>query len=383
MAYLFETPPTILFGAGALEQAQSHLAHMGRKALVVSGPHACKNGDVARVRDMLAARGVESAVFDGVTGEPTLSMVAQGAEMFRGERCDFLVAIGGGSPLDAMKAIAVTAVSGKPVSEFLGQPIRLDLPPMAAIPTTAGTGSEATHVTIITDESSGVKMLLAGPCLMPQLAVVDPTLTLSCPPGVTAATGLDALTHAIEAYTSRKAQPMTDRLSLSAVSRIFQNLPVVYRQPDNMPAREEMALAALEAGMAFGNASVTIVHGMSRPIGALFHVPHGMSNAMLLPACLEFALAGTPKRFAALYRAAGGQEQGEDRQLAGAFVQQVSALCREMEIPTPIEFGIDKEAFLCAADKMADDALASGSPANTRRLPTKEDILAIYRGLVS
>ena len=161
---------------------------------------------------------------------------------------------------------------------------------MIAIPTTAGTGSEATMFTIITDTANNVKMLLKGACLIPDLAIIDPVFSISTPKSVTTSTGVDALCHAIEAYTSRKAQPFSDIFALSAIKRIFSNLPIVYEEPDNLEARKEMALAATEAGIAFNNSSVTLVHGMSRPIGALFHVPHGLSNAMLLERCMYFVL---------------------------------------------------------------------------------------------
>ena len=225
-------------------------------------------------------------------------------------------------------------------------------------------------------------MLLKGPVLMPDLAIDDPAFTLTAPASVTAATGLDALCHAAEAYTSRKAQPLTDDLAVSAVKRIFKNLPVVYKEPSNIEARAEMSLAALEAGIAFNNASVTIIHGMSRPIGALFHVPHGLSNAMLLSECFSFALDGAYDRFADLGRAIGASSaDDDDKTTAEAFLTACKEICDICEIPTLEKFGIEKEKFFEVMDKMADDALASGSPANTIKPVAKEDILNIYKNL--
>jgi alcohol dehydrogenase class IV len=281
-----------------------------------------------------------------------------------------------------MKAIAALAANGGKIADYMGKEIGGRIPGMVAIPTTAGTGSEATKFTIITDTEKDVKMLLKGDALMPDLAIIDPQFTITAPPSITAATGLDALTHAIEAYTSRKAQPLTDVFAVSAVKRIFKNLPIAFNEGSNVAAREEMSLAALEAGVAFNNASVTIVHGMSRPIGALFHVPHGISNAMLLKECMSFALDGAYERFAALAEAIGVAKDGaREQENAEYFMRAVDGLCRELKIPTLAEYGIDREKFFAVMDKMATDALISGSPANTIKEVTKEDILTIYENL--
>lgn len=225
-------------------------------------------------------------------------------------------------------------------------------------------------------------MLLKGPVLMPDIAIDDPKFTLTAPPSITAATGLDALCHAAEAYTSRKAQPLTDDLAISAVKRIFKNLPVCYAEPKNIKAREEMSLAALEAGVAFNNASVTIIHGMSRPIGALFHVPHGISNAMLIKECFRFAIDGAYSRFADLARAINvAHHADDDRTAAEAFLNACCELCKTCEIPSLEEYGIDKGKFFEAIDKMTDDAIDSGSPANTIKKVTRKDIIQIYKNL--
>lgn len=213
------------------------------------------------------------AVCDCINTEPTDTMIAEGLEVYQKNGCDCLIGIGGGSPLDAMKAIAVGTTSSALLASYMGKEISGVIPPMAAIPTTAGTGSEVTKFTIITNTKTDVKMLLKGEVLLPKLAIVDASLSESTPQSVTAATGLDALTHAIEAYTSKQAQPLTDALAISAAKRIFRYLPLAYQDGKNREAREEMAAAALEAGICINNSSVTIVHGMSRPIGALFHVP--------------------------------------------------------------------------------------------------------------
>lgn len=380
MANEFIMPGKIISGSGALEHAGSILKQLGTHALIVTDQVMIKLKNLDRVTAVLEKAGIGYSVYAGIGGEPTDTMIADGLAVYQNENCDFLIALGGGSPIDSMKAIGAMAVNPGKLSAYMGKEIMGAIPPMVAIPTTAGTGSEATKFTIITDTEKDVKMLLKGDVLMPDLAVIDPQFTMTAPPAITAATGLDALTHAIEAYTSRKAQPLTDVFALSAVKRIFVNLPTAFHEGSNVKAREEMSLAALEAGVAFNNASVTIVHGMSRPIGALFHVPHGISNAMLLKECLTFALDGAYERFAALADAIG-VGQGSPEEKAKAFLDAVTALCVELETPTLEQYGIDRAEFFARMDKMADDALISGSPANTRKEVSKADILGIYEKL--
>ena len=378
----FIMPGKIISGSGALEQSESYLGKLGKKALIVTDEVMVKLKNLDRVTEVLERAGVAYSVYDGIGGEPTDTMIVKGLGIYQEEGCDFFIALGGGSPIDSMKAIAALAVNGGKMSDYMGKEIAGAIPPMVAIPTTAGTGSEATKFTIITDTEKDVKMLLKGDALMPNLAIIDPQFTMTAPPAITAATGLDALTHAIEAYTSVKAQPMTDVFAISAVKRIFKSLPTAFHEGSNVEAREEMSLAALEAGIAFNNASVTLVHGMSRPIGALFHVPHGISNAMLLKECLTFALDGAYERFAELGDAIGVTKADQNiEEKAKAFLEAVDGICKELEIPSLEKYGIDRTQFFAKMDKMADDALISGSPANTRKTVTKADILAIYEKL--
>lgn len=380
----FIMPGKIISGSGALEQSESQLAKFGAKALIVTDEVMVKLGNLNRATEVLDKAKVAYVVYDGIGGEPTDGMIDKGLAIYQQEGCDFFIALGGGSPIDSMKAIAALCANGGKMSDYMGKEIAGAIPPMVAIPTTAGTGSEATKFTIITDTEKDVKMLLKGDALMPNLAIIDPQFTMTAPPSITAATGLDALTHAIEAYTSVKAQPMTDVFALSAVKRIFAYLPTAYAQGGDVKAREEMSLAALEAGVAFNNASVTIVHGMSRPIGALFHVPHGISNAMLLKECLTFALDGAYERFEDLAYAIGVADATKSAQdNAKAFLREVEGICDKLQIPTLEKYGIDRETFFARMDKMAEDALISGSPANTRKPVSKENILDIYEKLWS
>lgn len=382
MSSSFIMPKQIISGAGALKQAESSLAGLGKKALVVTDEVMIRLGNLAHVEEALKNCGIEYTVYSGISGEPTDGMIAEGLDIYKREDCDFLVALGGGSPIDSMKAIGALVGNGGVITDYLGKVIERPTPPMVAVPTTAGTGSEATQFTIITDTKRDIKMLLKGAVLMPALAVIDPQFTMTAPPAITAATGLDALTHAVEAYTSRKAQPLSDVFALSAVKRIFTWLPEAFRHGDNVRAREEMSLAALEAGIAFNNASVTIVHGMSRPIGALFHVPHGISNAMLLEKCLSYVLDGAYERFGRLGREMGAAASGTgDREASESFLRAVVDICRICEIPTLREYGIERESYIKVIDKMSEDAMASGSPSNTRKEIGLEDVRAIYANL--
>lgn len=382
MAREFIVPGQIINGAGALDMAESALAQLGKKAMIVTDKVMIELGNCEKVENALKNQGIEYMVYSGITGEPTDKMVEEGLALYKAQNCDFLVALGGGSPIDAMKAIASLAAHGGDIADYMGKEISVEMPPIVAIPTTAGTGSEATQFTIITDTRKDVKMLLKGKVLIPRLAVIDPQFTMTAPPKITAATGLDALCHAIEAYTSRKSQEMSDTFALSAVKRIFQYLPKAYHNGQDEEARVQMSVAALEAGIAFNNASVTLIHGMSRPIGALFHVAHGLSNAMLMKECLSFALEGAYERFAALGRAVGAAGTEDSSQSAGEkFLAAVIALTEELETPTLEEYGISKETFFQVIPKMARDAMASGSPQNTLREVTQEDIGQMYKNL--
>ena len=375
MDFQIVLPGKTIAGKGAISRAG--LEKYGRKPLIVTGKYTAKSAAAAE----LLKYAPDGVIFDGITGEPTVDMINAGVAAYHDNSCDHVIGIGGGSALDSAKAIAAMSALGGNIADYMGKEIDGEFPPMILVPTTAGTGSEATKFTIITDTQKDIKMLLKGDKLLPDLAVLDYSYTISSPKSVTAATGMDALTHAIESYTSRKANPITDTFALSALRRIFSNLPTAYSDPGNEYAREQMLIAAYEAGVCINNASVTIVHGMSRPIGALFHVPHGISNAMLDIKCLGFAAEGAPERFASAARAVGASDNADDRTAAQGFLTALEKLCRTVGIPTLAEYGIDRERFFAAMDKMADDALASGSPANTIREVTKQDILDIYASL--
>lgn len=378
----FVIPNHTVVGTNVLGEAAPLLKKMGNKAFIVTGRHVAVSDMMKQLTALLDENGIDCVIFDGITGEPTDTMIENGVEMLKSSGCDFIIGIGGGSPLDSAKAIAAMAVNEGSIADYNGKEITGEILPLAAIPTTAGTGSEATKFTVITDSEKGIKMLLKGDVLVPKLAIVDSSFTVGAPKPVTSATGLDALTHAVEAYTSRKAFSMTDTLAVSAVKRIMKYLPIAYREPDNSLAREQMSVAALEAGICINNSSVTIVHGMSRPIGALFHVPHGMSNAMLLKECLSFAVSGAYEKFANLGRETGvASDSDSDETAAEKFIDSLQNICDVCEIPTLEQYGIDRDEYYSKISKMATDAVASGSPANTVKEVTVDDCIEIYKKL--
>nr|WP_303663317.1 iron-containing alcohol dehydrogenase [Ruminococcus bromii] len=378
----FVIPNHTVVGTNVLGEAAPLLKKMGNKAFIVTGKHVAVSDMMKQLTALLDENGIGCVIFDGITGEPTDTMIENGVEMLKSSGCDFIIGIGGGSPLDSAKAIAAMAVNEGSIADYNGKEITGEILPLAAIPTTAGTGSEATKFTVITDSEKGIKMLLKGDVLVPKLAIVDSSFTVGAPKSVTSATGLDALTHAVEAYTSRKAFSMTDTLAVSAVKRIMKYLPIAYREPDNSLAREQMSIAALEAGICINNSSVTIVHGMSRPIGALFHVPHGMSNAMLLKECLSFAVSGAYEKFANLGRETGvASDSDSDETAAEKFIDSLQSICDVCEIPTLEQYGIDRDEYYSKISKMATDAVASGSPANTVKEVTVDDCIEIYKKL--
>lgn len=378
----FVIPNHTVVGTNVLGEAAPLLRKMGNKAFIVTGKHVAVSDMMKQLTALLDKNGIDCVIFDGITGEPTDTMIENGVEMLKSSGCDFIIGIGGGSPLDSAKAIAAMAVNEGSIADYNGKEITGEILPLAAIPTTAGTGSEATKFTVITDSEKGIKMLLKGDVLVPKLAIVDSSFTVGAPKSVTSATGLDALTHAVEAYTSRKAFSMTDTLAVSAVKRIMKYLPIAYREPDNSLAREQMSIAAFEAGICINNSSVTIVHGMSRPIGALFHVPHGMSNAMLLKECLSFAVSGAYEKFANLGRETGvASDSDSDETAAEKFIDSLQNICDVCEIPTLEQYGIDRDEYYSKISKMATDAVASGSPANTVKEVTVDDCIEIYKKL--
>ncbi|MEA5018491.1 MAG: iron-containing alcohol dehydrogenase [Erysipelotrichaceae bacterium] len=377
MANIFLMPAIVHIGDDALNEAIQNMSGFGNKALIVSDDMMLKLGNIDKLVRKLDEFNIKSTVFANINSEPTIEMVNEGLSEYRNNGCDFLIGFGGGSPIDAMKAIVMSYVSDKPLPEMIGVDFACDRPKLVAIPTTAGTGSEATQFTIITDTRSNIKMLLKGRSLIPDMAVIDPQFSLTLPPKVTAATGIDALCHALEAYTSKKAQPLTDVLALSAIKRIFDNIQTCYEHPNDQQARLMMALAAFEAGCAFNNSSVTLIHGLSRPIGANFHIAHGLSNAVLLRASLNYIKDSINDRLAAIAYYCHLSDEKDELLAANDLLDKIDCLLKSLNVPSLKEL-VDKEIYLDLLDKMSWDALSSGSPANSRIDLSKQDLINIY-----
>lgn len=377
----FLVPASILVGSDAANQVGEQCKKNGwKKALIVTDKIMQNIGLVERIQQILSKSDIPSVVYAGVNSEPVVEYVQEGLTQFKENGCDFLVALGGGSPIDTAKAISVMLTNPGSIENYKGiGKITNKGAPLIAIPTTAGTGSEATVFTVITDTKTDVKMLIGSPYTLPDIAVVDPMLTLSSPPGVTAATGIDALVHAIEAYVSVKAQPMTDVFCLSAIDLISKNIRQAWSNGNNVPAREKVMLGALQAGIAFSNSSVALVHGMSRPIGAYFHIAHGVSNAALLAPVMEFSLIGDPARFGHIAKAMGEHtDHLTDIEAADLSVKAIRRLISDIKIPSLRELGVEEDKLMRLAPTMADAAIDSGSPANNPRKPTKQEIVELY-----
>jgi alcohol dehydrogenase class IV len=375
-------PRVMEIGAGSSGRLASLLGQFGfSNPLLVADPFLLATESFAVITEGLQRAGLPCRIFSGIVPDPTIAALQDGLRMLREQAHDCVVGIGGGSALDTAKALAVFSVHG-------GEPAHYKVPhvqdapglPIIAIPTTAGTGSEATRFTVITDERSNEKMLCVGLAYLPVAALVDYELTLTKPRRLTIDTAIDSLTHAIEAFVSRRANPFSDGMATLAMGHIGRNLRRVVQQPSDRDARAALMLGATQAGIAFSNSSVALVHGMSRPIGALFHVPHGLSNAMLLPIVTEFSSNHAAARYAACARAMGiAAATDADDAAVAALHTELRALNRELDVPSPRNYGIDENAWFAAIDQMAAQALASGSPANNPRVPAHHEIAELYR----
>lgn len=379
MNYNFTSVPKVFFGEGALKDAASELSVLGKKALIVTGKVITKTGLTKEVQNILSSLKIESVIFNDLPGEPDDKMIISGVQVFKSENCDFIIGLGGGTPLDTAKAISAMSVLPGKMIDYKGKELNGNFAPLVLIPTTAGTGSEVTRYFVFTNTGTKEKLLFKGDALLPKIAIIDYTYTISSPLSITLATGMDALCHAVESYTCRKANPLTDMYCLDAVKRIFKYLPRACADGNDKEARKNMSFAAYEAGVAINGAPTTIIHGMSRPIGACFHVPHGISNAMLAVECLRAVLDGCYEKFAALALAIGAANESDDPKTgAEKFLAALEKLTIELKVPTLREYGLNLEEFAAMEEKMAGDSVASGSPANCWKVLSKEEQIGIY-----
>lgn len=368
---MFLCTPKVLHGEGALRLIAPQLERIGKKPMLLSGGGSLRRSGALEV--LINSIPGEYELFEGIPSDPDVVTVEKGALAYITAGCDYLIAAGGGSVLDAAKAIGLLAANGGNIAAYETEVPATASPPLVAIPTTAGTGSEVTKWTIITDPTRKKKMAIGHESLMPVLAVLDPELTISMPPSVTAATGMDALTHAMEAYVSDKATILSDLWSLKAIELIAKNLRVATEEPHNLEARSAMLLGQFCAGLAFNNSSVALVHAMSRPLGAYYGVPHGEANAMLLPTVLAYNQDAKTERYAAMAEAMGlGAAKPE------AVVRHVTALLDGLPLKKKLsDYGVQEEDL----PKMARDAYVNGSAKVNPRKPLEADVLALYKSI--
>ena len=333
--------PTLLVGPGASGRLGQAVAGFGHnKILIVTDSVIVKLGLLTQLTDALTAGGTRYVVFDEVTPDAPIPLIERGIDFYRAHDCDAIVAVGGGSSIDASKAIAAAIANpGKSLRALAGYFKGLRSPaPIYAIPTTAGTGSEVTVAAVIADPERESKIVIVDTRLVPKMAALDPTLMTGLPPHITAATGIDALTHAIEAFLGNWTTPQTNSMALSAVGLIFENLRTAYSDGGNLQAREKMSLASTYAGIAFTRANVGYVHAIAHQFGGKYHTPHGLANAIMLPHVLAFSAPAVTSRLAQLaVRARLGEEGESDAALADKFLDGVTQLNRDLNIPTHLQ----------------------------------------------
>ncbi|WP_250520640.1 MULTISPECIES: iron-containing alcohol dehydrogenase [unclassified Caballeronia] len=380
-------PRYLDIGGGSVQRTGALCRRLGvERPLIVTDAFMVDSGLIVHLTDVLRAAGVAYSVFSNTVPDPTDRVIDAGvAHMINGD-FDGLIAFGGGSPMDAAKAINILAAARRTDPEISIRAFKLPATadanalPLIAIPTTAGTGSEVTRFTVVTDTTHNEKMLISGLGALPIAAIVDYELTMSVPPRVTADTGIDSFVHALEAFVSRRASVHSDLFARSGLALIGKHLHTAYMEPDNRVAREGMMLGATHAGIACSIAPVALVHAMARPVGAHFHISHGMSNAMLLPAVTQYSLPAALQRYAEAARVAGcAPAHVDDHTASLMLVDNLYRMNRELAVPTPRELGIARTTWHQLASPMADQALASGSPANNPRVPEQADIVRLYK----
>jgi len=380
------SPGRTVLGVGAVEETGAYAARRGSRALVVASPQIHEiHGE--RAVGILEDAGVETVVYDEVRPDPTVANVEAAHDLWTEADCDVIVTLGGGSSIDTGKAVGILATNGGSIREYgvdragyegVPEPI----PPLIAVNTTAGTGSETTRTAVLTDEATATKFIVVSQNVVPDVAVEDPELTRSLPKSHTAFTGIDAFTHAIEAFTSVESYSVTDGYARDAMARIVEWLPVAWSNGDDIRARTEMLIGQLNAGKAFGNSSVALIHGMARPLGAQLHVPHGLANGLILPYVVEFNRMAAPGKYAEVARLLGTAGDDEPARAAARKASDgIEALCADVSLVDYLDdFGEvpDREAYLDVVPEMTADAFDSGSPDNNPRKPTEDELRELF-----
>jgi len=378
--HVFLSPNRILFGIDAVKGLAAEVKQLGgSKVLVVTDPGVVQAGLVEAIKDPLDAEGISFSVYDKVEPEPAARVVEQCTQHLRDENCDVIIGVGGGSSLDVAKGASIMGTNEGKVLDFAG----MDLVPKRGVPkilvpTTAGTGSEVTRVFVMTDEESDLKKAVYSIYALADVAIVDPMMTLSMPPKVTADTGVDALVHAIETYVAMTATPFSDIYAIEAIALIAENVTKAFAKGENVDARYNMSLAATIAGLAFGSGGLGAVHALSNPLGILYHLPHGRTNAIMLPHIMAFNLIGNPAKFAQIAEAMGEEVEGlSDMEAATLAVDAVKELLDQLKIPIQLrDYDIPQKDI----PRLVEGAMKVSRlfVFNPRDL-TQEDVEEIYR----
>lgn len=379
VAYQFQTPTKIISGIGSTAEIIKELNDLhAKKVLLITDPGLVQAGVAQQVVEMLKQAAVEVEIFDAVEPDPSIQVATKAAEMAKNVKANVLIALGGGSAIDTAKSAALLVTNGGYLKDYAGvNKVIKPILPLIAVPTTAGTGSEVTIFAVMSDPEKQEKFTISSALIAPAVAVLDPLLTLKLPPSVTAFTGMDALTHAIEAFTSSIAQPATDALALSAIKLILKHLPVAVGRGDNIKARDGMLQASLLAGIAFNNAFLGLAHAIASPLGGHFHVPHGLANAVMLPYVMEYNLPTAVRRYAEIGRALGLQAVGDTpRAVAEKTVAAITQLARDINIPEKLSNIGAKEELL---PLVARDALKSIQLKFNVRNASEKEILALLQ----
>lgn len=375
--FTFSVPQNIIVGRGSLAKLPEVAEKSGgKKAFIISGPHLNKMGIVQSCVDALKAKGIESSVFTETEGNPSVETVDKASAAYKESGADFIVALGGGSPMDVAKAVGVVARYGGSITEYEGaDKVPGDIIPLIAVPTTAGTGSEVTAFSVITDHSRNYKLTVFSYKLIPSYAILDAELLTTAPASVAAACGIDAMVHALEAYISTAASPFSDAMAEKALELIGANIRCYAANRGDIEAAENMLVGSLFAGIAFSWARLGDVHAMSHPVSAYFNVPHGVANAILLPTIVEYNMLADKGKYLNIYNYIAELPAAPEEFTADMLVDELLNLNEALGIPAGLEeAGVTKDKF----DAMADDAMKSGNIAVNPRSTTKKDVLVLY-----
>lgn len=376
-SFSYHIPTAIEFGWGSLTRLPSIVKGLGgTRAFVVGDPGVVKAGVVERVIGTLVSAGIPSIPFSDIESDPDVSSVDNGVQLAKAEVCDVVIGVGGGSALDTAKAIGLMLNNPGTIRDYVGVgKVERAGVPVVAIPTTAGTGSELTIWSVLSDKEKKVKISVGSVLNCPRVALLDPELTVSLPPAITAATGMDALVHALESYVNKATQPISEAMSEQAMALIARSLRVAVAQPDNAQARADLLLASTIAAMAFNSTRLGLVHAFAMPLGARFHIPHGLVNAIMLPAVMRFNLPGNLGKYARIAEIFG--EQIKDLSLheaAKRSVVAIESLKADVGITAKLgQFGVTEADF----DSVVDEALLSGNVLVNPRKPTRDDMKAL------